>query len=298
MGFSQLPMQPKIFCVELLNVAPILTKDPKLEESFANGQNSAIFTPAPPHLNSSGREHGVPMATEDYDIIKNNSQKLTPTLISVSPFPRLSPLQRVQQVFLFHYNVLKQRPTKEELNIERYKNTKRYSPHLPPTNTAAINLQLNTLSQTSADIISSYQNVDNLINCFKKDASYDDPDSIYPALCVELEKITPKDLTASTIPTTSTVSTGICANEAPASMIFQAQLAKLINISPEEDLMVEKITAQPSREPLPSGSTFQPQKNLREALDLEAIAHLFDNNNYEVIEESYEDFMRNLPRKK
>ena len=141
--------------------------------------------------------------------------------------------------------------------------------------------------------------MDNLINCFKKDASYDDPDSIYPALCVELEKITPKDLTASTIPTTSNASTGICANEAPASMIFQAQLAKFINISPEEDLMVEKITAQPStREPLPSGSTFQPQKNLREALDLEAIAQLFDNNNYEVMEESYEDFMRNLPRKK
>ena len=81
-------------------------------------------------------------------------------------------------------------------------------------------------------------------------------------------------------------------------MIFQAQLAEFINISPKEDLMVKKITGQPSLEPLPSSSTFQPQKNLREALDLEAIAQLFDNNNYEVMEESYEDFMRNLPRKK
>ena len=62
--------------------------------------------------------------------------------------------------------------------------------------------------------------------------------------------------------------------------------------------MVKKITGKPSLEPLPSSSTFQPQKSLREALDLEAIAQLFDNNNYEVIEESYEDFMRNLPRKK
>ena len=82
-------------------------------------------------------------------------------------------------------------------------------------------------------------------------------------------------------------------------MFFQAQPEEFINnIAPEEDPMVKDITAQPRQEPPPSSSTFQAQKNPREALDLEAIAHLFDNNNFEVIEESYEDFMRNLPRKK
>ena len=147
--------------------------------------------------------------------------------------------------------------------------------------------------------------MDNLIKALKNDITYNDPDSIYPDLCEELEKISPKDLTASIAPkdltasTTPTASTGICVSEAPSSMIFQAQLAEFISISPEEDLRVKKnITAQPSREPLPSSSAFQAQKNPREALDLEAIAHLFDNNKFEVIEESYEDFMRNLPRKK
>ena len=259
---------------EMQNVAPACLKGPNAGESLSNApdntfdegdkqqiafrQVQALFTPAPPHLNNHGQEDSVPTASDDDDIIEKTSESPTPTKISVSPFPNLSPLQRVQQEFLFHHNVLKQRPTQEELNIERYKSKNRYSPHLPPSNTAAINLQLHTLSQTSPDIISSYQNVDNLINCFKKDASYDDPDSIYPALCVELEKITPKDLTASK---TSAISTGICANEAPASMIFQAQLAEFINISPEEDLRVKKnITAQPSRDPLPSSSTFQAQK--------------------------------------
>ena len=225
---------------ESLTNAPDNTFDEGDKQQIAFRQVQALFTPAPPHLNNHGQEDSVPTASDDEDIIENTSESPTPTKISVSPFPNLSPLQRVQQEFLFHHNVLKQRPTQEELNIERYKSTNRYSPHLPPSNTAAINLQLHTLSQTSPDIISSYQNVDNLINCFKKDASYDDPDSIYPALCVELEKITPKDLTASTTPTTSTASTGICANEAPASMIFQAQLAEFINISPGEDLMVKK----------------------------------------------------------
>ena len=196
---------------------------------------------------------GVPTASDDDDIIENNSESLTPTQISVSPFPNLSPLQRVQQEFLFHHNVLKQRPTQEELNIERYKSTKRYSPHLPPTNTAAINLQLNTLSLATADIISSYQNVDNLIKAFKNDVTYDDPDSIYPDLCIELEKITPKDLTASIAPITSTTSTGICTNVSPASVIFQAQLEEF-NIAPGEDPMVKDITTQPSLEPLPSGT--------------------------------------------
>ena len=66
----------------------------------------------------------------------------------ISPMTSLATWSSVQQVFLFHYNVLKQKPTKEELDIERYKITKKYSP-LPPSNTAAINYQLHFLSQTT-----------------------------------------------------------------------------------------------------------------------------------------------------
>ena len=221
----------------------------------------------------------------------------------MSPFPSLSPLQRVQQVFLFHHNLLKERPTQEELNIERYKSTSRYSPHIPPTNTATINLQLHTLLVATPKIISSYQNVDNLIKAFKNDITYDDPDSIYPALCMELEKITPKYLTTSIAPTTtatttlvatttSSTRTGICFNVLPASMIFQAQPEESINTALEEDSMVQDITTQPRLEPLPASSAFQPQKNFLEALDLEIFAHCVDYHDYQAFETSYEDYMR------
>ena len=269
------------------NVAPICPKDPKVEEPLANVPDnvlserdqqlikSSLMEPQtmfafPPLFQSShGQEDSVAPASDDK--IVNNSESLTTTRISVSPFPNLSPLQRVQQVFLFHHNLLKERPTQEELNIERYKSTNRYSPHIPPTNTAAINLQLHTLSVATPKIISSYQNVDNLIKAFKNDITYDDPDSIYPALCIELEKITPKELTTSIAPTTTTTTTliatttsstrtGICNNVSPASMIFQAQPEELINAAPEEDPMVKDLTTQPRLEPLPSSSTFQPQK--------------------------------------
>ena len=80
--------------------------------------------------------------------------------------------------------------------------------------------------------------------------------------------------------------------ELPASKFFQAQPEEFINIAPEEDPMVKDITAQPHLEPLPSISTFQPQKNFLEALDLEVFAYCADYRNYKELKTSYEDYMR------
>ena len=70
--------------------------------------------------------------------------------------------------------------------------------------------------------------------------------------------------------------------------------------------MVKDIMALPRLEPLPSSLTFQPQKNLLEALDLEVFAPCVNYHNYHVIKISYEDYMRSYeeynfmrnPRKK
>ena len=75
------------------------------------------------------------------------------------------------------------------------------------------------------------------------------------------------------------------------SIFFQAQPEEFINIAPEEDPMVKDITAQPRQEPPPSSSTFHPQKNFLEALDLEVFAYCADYRNYKELKTSYEDYM-------
>ena len=78
-------------------------------------------------------------------------------------------------------------------------------------------------------------------------------------------------------------------------MFFQAQPEEFINIAPEEDPMVKDITAQPRQEPPPSSSTFHPQKNFLEALDLEVFAYCADYRNYQLrqhFEIGYEDYMK------